>query len=45
MLGGLVEAAVGGVLIAIPEPTTTGAGATMVADGMRRTAKNIDENS
>ncbi|PTX14777.1 hypothetical protein SAMN04488598_1686 [Halanaerobium congolense] len=41
MLGGLVEAAVGGVLVAIPEPATTGAGTTMVVDGVRRAVKDL----
>ena len=42
MLGGLVEAAVGGVMIAIPEPTTTGAGIGLVTDGVRRLADDLD---
>jgi len=43
MIGGILEATVGGVLVAIPDPATTAVGATMVADGMRRSAEKIDE--
>ena len=43
MIGGILEATVGGVLVAIPDPATTGAGTAMIADGVRRSAEKIDE--
>ncbi|MBP7139347.1 MAG: hypothetical protein KBA47_00240 [Caldisericia bacterium] len=36
LLGSLFEAAVGAVLIVIPEPATTGAGVVLLSDGVRR---------
>ena len=42
MLGGIVEAAVGTVMVVVPEPATTTAGVGMIADGVRRTAKKLD---
>jgi hypothetical protein len=44
MLGGVFEAAVGAVMVAVPEPATTAAGVAMIADGVRRSAKKIDES-
>jgi hypothetical protein len=43
MFSGIFEAVVGVVMIAVPEPATTGAGVVMVADGVRRIADAIDE--
>ncbi|PTX14780.1 hypothetical protein [Halanaerobium congolense] len=44
MLGGIIEAAVGTVMVMVPEPATTAAGVAMIADGTRRTAKKIDDS-
>ncbi|MGM0369633.1 MAG: hypothetical protein ACQEP9_04390 [Bacillota bacterium] len=43
MLGGILEATVGGVLVAIPDPATTGAGIGMITDGTRRVTEELDE--
>ena len=38
MLGAIFEAAVGTLLVIIPDPVTTAIGAGMIADGCRRIA-------
>ena len=43
MFGGIIEVVVGGVLIAIPDPFTSAAGAALVADGVMRLADEIEE--
>ncbi|MGM0369632.1 MAG: hypothetical protein ACQEP9_04385 [Bacillota bacterium] len=43
MLGGILEATVGGVMVAIPDPATTGAGIGLLVDGTNRIAEDIDE--
>jgi hypothetical protein len=42
MLGGIIETVVGVVMIVVPEPATTAAGAGLFADGVRRIVNSLD---
>lgn len=43
MIGGLLETTAGTILIIIPDPATSAAGAALVADGVRRISRNIEK--
>ena len=41
MLGGIIEVVAGAAMVVYPEPLSTGAGITLVADGIRRITNEI----